>query len=145
MPKESWWPRNDMWDKHFFGPQAANASPDKYVGMITENYGKPEGIEDFCRKAQLLNIESNKAMYEGWQHHMWNDASGIMTWMSQSAYPSFVWHTYDYYYDLTGAYWGVKKACEHVHIQWSYADNSVKIINTTLNDCLLYTSPSPRD
>lgn len=134
MPKESWWPRNDMWDKHFFGPQAANASPDKYVGMITENYGKPEGIEDFCRKAQLLNIESNKAMYEGWQHHMWNDASGIMTWMSQSAYPSFVWQTYDYYYDLTGAYWGVKKACEHVHIQWSYADNSVKVINTTLND-----------
>ena len=134
MPKESWWPRNDMWDKHFFGPQAANASPDKYIGMITENYGKPEGIEDFCRKAQLLNIESNKAMYEGWQHHMWNDASGIMTWMSQSAYPSFVWQTYDYYYDLTGAYWGVKKACEHVHIQWSYADNSVKVINTTLSD-----------
>ena len=45
-------------------------------------------------------------MYEGWQHHLWNDASGILTWMSQSAYPSFVWQTYDYYYDLNGAYWG---------------------------------------
>lgn len=134
MPKETWWPRNDMWDKHFFGPKAANAAPDKYFNTVEENYGKAIGIEDFCRKAQLLNLESNKAMYEGWQHHMWNDAAGIMTWMSQPAYPSFVWQTYDYYYDLTGAYWGVKKACEPVHIQWSYADNSVKVINTTLDD-----------
>ena len=26
--------------------------------------------------------------------------------MGQSAYPSMVWQTYDYYYDLTGAFWG---------------------------------------
>ena len=134
MPKDSWWPQNDMWDLHFFGPKAANANPERYFKMIGDNYGKPTGIEDFCRKAQLVNLESNKAMFEGWQDHMWNDAAGIMTWMSQSAYPSFVWQTYDYYYDLTGAYWGVKKALEHVHIQWSYADNSVKVINTTLDD-----------
>lgn len=134
IPKEYWWPRNEMWDLHFFGPKAANAAPDKYFNTVAENYGTPKGIEDFCRKAQLLNLESNKAMYEGWQHHMWNDATGIMTWMSQSAYPSFVWQTYDYYYDLTGAYWGIKKACESIHIQWSYADNSVKVINATLSD-----------
>ncbi|MFR6634907.1 MAG: hypothetical protein ACLUQ6_09050 [Alistipes onderdonkii] len=59
-------------------------------------------------------------MYEGWQHHMWDDATGIMTWMSQPAYPSLVWQTYDYYLDPTGAYWGIRKACEPVHIQWSH-------------------------
>jgi hypothetical protein len=133
MPDSSAWPRNAMWDKHFFGKSAANAGPDNYDAAV-KGYGAPTGIEDYCRKAQLVNIETNKALYEGWQHHMWNDASGVMTWMSQSAYPSFVWQTYDYYYDLTGAYWGVKKACEPVHIQWSYADNSVKVINTTLED-----------
>ena len=131
MPEPNWWPRNEMWDKHFFGKQAANAAPDKYFDTVAENYGASDGIEDFCRKAQLLNLEVNKAMYEGWQHHMWDDATGIMTWMSQSAYPSLVWQTYDYYFDPTGAYWGVRKACEHVHIQWSYADNSVKAVNTT--------------
>lgn len=73
-------------------------------------------------------------MYEGFQHHIWEDASGILTWMGQSAYPSLVWQTYDYYYDLTGAYWGIRKACEPAHIQWSYADNSVKVINTTLKE-----------
>ncbi|MDR1683682.1 MAG: discoidin domain-containing protein [Candidatus Symbiothrix sp.] len=138
MPEKDWWPadftKNEIWNKHFFGQLAANAGPEKYFSTIELNYGKAKGIEDFCRKAQLLNYESNKAMYEGWLHHIWNDATGIMTWMSQSAYPSFVWQTYDYYYDLTGAYWGVKKACEPLHIQWSYADNSVKAINTTLEN-----------
>ena len=134
MPDSSWWPRNEMWNKHFFGPSAANGGPDIYFNSVNESYGTASGIEDFCRKAQLVNIETNKALYEGWQHHMWDDASGVLTWMSQSAYPSFVWQTYDYYYDLNGAYWGVKKACEPVHIQWSYADNSVKVINTTLKD-----------
>ncbi|WEK34095.1 MAG: discoidin domain-containing protein [Candidatus Pseudobacter hemicellulosilyticus] len=131
MPEDSWWPRNDMWNKHFFGQSAFNGGPDNYVNTINSSYGEAKNIEDFCRKAQLVNYETNKAMYEGWLHHMWDDASGIMTWMSQSAYPSMVWQTYDYYYDLTGAYFGVKKACEPIHIQWSYADNSVKVINTT--------------
>lgn len=131
MPEEAWWPRNEMWDKHFFGKSAANAAPDKYFETVAGNYGEASGIEDFCRKAQLLNLEVNKAMFEGWQHHLWNDATGILTWMSQPAYPSLVWQTYDSYFDPTGAYWGIRKACEPIHIQWSHADNSVKAVNTT--------------
>ncbi len=131
MPEDKWWPRNEMWNQHFFGQLAFNATPDNYDASINERYGKPTGIEDYCRKAQLLNIETNQAMYEGWTDHMWEDASGIMTWMSQSAYPSMVWQTYDYYYDLTGAFWGAKKACEPLHIQWNPLTSSIKVINAT--------------
>jgi hypothetical protein len=60
---------------------------------------------------------------------MWRDASGLLIWMSQSAYPSMIWQTYDYYFDLTGAYFGAKIGCEPIHIQWNPATNSVKIIN----------------
>lgn len=134
IPKKDWWPANEMWNKHFFGKSAANAGPDHYMESINQRYGKARGIKDFCRKAQLLNIETNKALFEGWQQHMWHDASGVMLWMSQPAYPSMVWQTYDYYYDLTGAYWGVRKACEPLHIQWSYADNSVRVVNTSLKN-----------
>jgi len=134
MPADKLWPRNEMWNKHFFGPSAFNAAPDNYMKSISSSYGTPSDIDDFCRKAQLLNIETNKAMYEGWQDHMWEDASGIMTWMSQSAYPSMVWQTYDYYYDLTGAYWGLKAACEPIHIQWNPVTNGVKVVNTSGND-----------
>jgi len=131
MPLDKLWPRNEMWNKHYFGNGASNATPDYYDSSISERYGEPKGIEEYCRKAQLLNIETNKAMYEGWEDHIWEDASGIMTWMSQSAYPSMVWQTYDYYYDLTGAYWGAKSACEPLHIQWNPLNNSVKVINTS--------------
>ena len=134
IPQDKWWPRNDMWNLHYFGPLAFNATPDAYEESIRTRYGQPSGIEDFCRKAQLLNIETNKAMYEGWQDHIWEDASGIMTWMSQSAYPSLVWQTYDYYYDLTGAYWGAKKACEPLHIQWNPVTDAIKVINNTGHD-----------
>ena len=134
MPEANWWPRNDMWDKHFFGPSAGNANPDQYQNTINNKYGTATGIQDFCRKAQLVNIETNKAMFEGWQDNIWNNASGLLMWMSQSAYPSLVWQTYDYYYDCNGAYWGVKHACEPLHIQWSAADDSVKVVNTTGED-----------
>ncbi|MGQ8338263.1 discoidin domain-containing protein [Sunxiuqinia sp. A32] len=134
IPEKDWWPRNDMWNKHFFGDLAANAGPDAYFETIEKSYGKASGIEDFCRKSQLLNIETNKAMYEGWVDHIWDDASGIMIWMSQSAYPSFVWQTYDYYYDLNGAYWGAKSACEPVHILWNCANNKVRVTNTSSDE-----------
>jgi hypothetical protein len=134
MPEDKWWPRNEMWNQHFFGPLAFNAGPDGYDASLTKGYGTPKGIEDYCRKAQFLNLETNKAMFEGWEDHMGEDASGLMTWMSQSAYPSLIWQTYDYYYDLTGAFWGVKKACEPLHIQWNPVSNAVKVINTTHRD-----------
>ena len=134
IPQDKWWPQNEMWDKHFFGNSAIYAGPDDYVKFINNSYGAPAGIEDFCKKAQLLNIETNKAMFEGWLDNLWNDASGLIVWMSQSAFPSMVWQTYDYYFDATGAYWGAKKACEPVHIQWNPATISVKVINTTLHD-----------
>lgn len=134
MPEDKWWPRNEMWNQHFFGPLAFNAGPDTYDLSITNGYGSPKGIEDYCRKAQFVNLESNKAMFEGWQDHIGEDASGLMTWMSQSAYPSMIWQTYDYYYDLTGAYFGAKKACEPLHIQWNPVSNAIKIVNTTHAD-----------
>ncbi len=134
IPEDKSWPENEMWDKHFFGESAKYAGPDVYVKDINSRYGTAAGIKDFCRKAQLLNIETNKAMFEGWLDNLWNDATGLIIWMSQSAYPSMVWQTYDYYYDATGAYWGAKKACEPIHIQWNPAVNTVKVINTTLHD-----------
>jgi hypothetical protein len=134
MPKEHWWPRNDMWEKHFFGNWAFNADADGYDRSIETRYGKPSNIEEYCRRAQLVNIETNKAMYEGWLDRIWNDAAGIMTWTSNAGLPTLIWQTYDYYYDLNGAYWGIKSACEPIHIQWNPVSDAVKVVNTTRKD-----------
>ena len=135
MPQEHWWPRNEMWNKHFFGPLAKNGGYDVYTRTIETKYGACDGIEEFCEKAQLVNLETTKAMFEAWSSKMWNDAAGIMVWMSQPAYPSFVWQTYDYYYDLTGAFWGAKKGCEPLHILWDSAADQVMAVNSTSAGC----------
>lgn len=144
IPEKDWWPLPDdeqlasdddnVWNLHFFGKSASNAAPADYRHAIDDQYGESSSLEEFCAKAQLLNIETMKGMYEAWNDKMWNDAAGLLLWMSHPAYPSFVWQTYDYYYDPTGAYWGAKKACEHIHIQWNCSSGSVKAVNTTASD-----------
>ena len=144
IPQKDWWPlptdeqlKNDddnVWNKHFFGKEASNANPIDYKNSVNTQYGESSGLEEFCEKAQMLNLEVMKGMYEAWNDKMWNDAAGLLIWMSHPAYPSFVWQTYDYYYDPTGAYWGAKKACEPLHIQWNASNNSIKVINTTAED-----------
>jgi len=145
IPESDWWPLptqsvlanddNTVWNHHFFGKEATNANPNQYRNTVNNEFGASSGLEEFCEKAQLLNLEVMKGMYEAWNDKMWNDASGILIWMSNPAFPAFVWQTYDYYYDATGAYWGAKKACEPVHIQWnSSGAYPIKVINSTNKD-----------
>jgi hypothetical protein len=144
IPEDQLWPlpndeqlmndNENVWNRHFFGKEASNATPVNYKRSVNEQFGESNNLEAFCEKAQFLNIEVVKGMYEAWNDKMWNDATGILIWMSQSAYPSFVWQTYDYYYDASGSYWGAKKGCEPLHIQWNSSSNSVKVINSTSND-----------
>jgi hypothetical protein len=112
MPTDTWWPPNEIWNQLFFGNPAVNAGPGGYLSDVDRRYGKPVGIEDFCVKAQLLSFETMKAMLEGWLDRSNKEASCISMWMSQSAYPAMVWQPYDYYFDLTGSYWGAKSACK---------------------------------
>jgi hypothetical protein len=131
MPPDTLWPENPMWNDHYFGKWAGNGRPSTYTSSINKWYGKATGIQDFCWKAQLLNIETMKAMFEGWLDHSDKGAAGLIIWMSQSAYPSMVWQTYDYYYDLTGSFWGAKSACEPVHIYWNQNDDRIRVVNTS--------------
>ncbi len=150
IPEDQLWPLptdeqlkdddNTVWNKHFFGKEASNANPINYKKSVNEQFGESDNLEEFCEKAQFLNIEVMKGMYEAWNDKMWNDATGILIWMSQSAYPSFVWQTYDYYYDASGAYWGAKKACEPHHIQWNASNNIIKVINSSSEDMIGVTA-----
>jgi hypothetical protein len=54
---------------------------------------------------------------------------GLLLWMSHPAWPSMVWQTYDYYFEPTAAYFGSKKACEPLHIQWNSLTDSIEVVN----------------
>ena len=89
-------------------------------------------LDDFCKKAQLVNYDSHRAMFESWNSKIWKKASGILLWMSHPAWPSMVWQTYSWDYETFGSFFGSKKACEPLHIQMNLHDNKVVVINTTL-------------
>ena len=54
--------------------------------------------------------------------------------MSHPCWPSMVWQTYDYYFDPTAAYFGTKKACEPVHIQYNPLAEKVQLVNISRKD-----------
>jgi exo-1,4-beta-D-glucosaminidase len=51
--------------------------------------------------------------------------------MLNNAWPSLIWHLYDNYLQPAGGYFGAKKACEPLHIQYSYDDRSIEVVNST--------------
>jgi exo-1,4-beta-D-glucosaminidase len=54
--------------------------------------------------------------------------------MLNNAWPSLIWHLYDYFLQPAGGYFGAKKACEPLHVQYSYDDRSVVVVNSTYHD-----------
>ena len=64
--------------------------------FIAERYGPIANLPDFVRKAQLANYEAFRAMYEGRLAKLFNPCTGVLTWMSNPAQPSFVWQIYSY-------------------------------------------------
>jgi len=134
MPHNKLWPVNEMWAQHDWWLGTGWVNGEGLCGATERAiaaYGAPTGIEDFCRKAQMVNMEVFKAIYEAWNDRMWNDCTGVMIWMSNPAWPSLTWNTYDYYKEPTAAYFACRQACEPVHIQWNVATNSVKVVNCT--------------
>jgi hypothetical protein len=134
MPHNKLWPVNEMWAQHDWWLGTGWDNGQGLCGATMKaiaSYGAPDGIEDFCRKAQMVNTEVFKGIFEAWNDRMWNDCTGVMIWMSNPAWPSLTWNTYDYYMEPTAAYFACRKACEPIHIQWNAATNQVKAVNCT--------------
>jgi hypothetical protein len=129
MPIEDQWPISDTWYYH----DLHNGQKD-YLKAIDAKYGKSISLDDFCKKAQLVNYDSHRAMFESWNSKMWKKASGMLLWMSHPAWPSMVWQTYSWDYETFGSFFGSKKACEPIHIQMNLHDNKVVVINSTLKN-----------
>ena len=72
-------------------------------------------------------------MYEAYSKNKYT-STGVIQWMLNNAWPSMIWHLYDYYLDAGGGYFGTKKACEPLHIQYSYDDRSIVVVNSTYAD-----------
>jgi exo-1,4-beta-D-glucosaminidase len=128
MPEKELWPISPSWDlrlrKHFY-PFSRKA--------IESRYGKPASLEDYCSKSQVLQLEATKAMFEAFAGNKYK-SSGVIYWMYNSAWPKFYWQLYDYFFMPNGAFYGAKKACEPLHIQYNYKENAVQLVNCFYKD-----------
>ena len=101
---------------------------------LDRQFGAPTSLEDFERKAQMMNYVTYRALFEGFFAHLWTKNSGRLLWMTHPAWPSHAWQIYSSDYDTHAAYYGTKKANETIHVQMNLPDYQLAVINNALTD-----------
>jgi exo-1,4-beta-D-glucosaminidase len=129
--KDHMWPIDDVWNYHAGGGEF------KTIGVFTtavENrYGKSDNVEDFAMKSQMQTYEGVRAMYEAYSRNKY-EATGVVQWMLNNAWPSMIWHLYDYYLRPGGGYFGAKQAMEALHPIYGYDDHSIWLVSSQYED-----------
>jgi exo-1,4-beta-D-glucosaminidase len=128
IPKEHLWPMDDVWNYHAGGERFTTVNV--FTDGLTRRYGAPKSLEDYERKAQAMAYDGERAMFEAYGRNKYV-STGVIQWMLNNAWPSLIWHLYDYYLVPGGGYFGTKKAMEPLHVQYDYADHAVAVVNDT--------------
>ncbi|MGC2163074.1 MAG: LamG-like jellyroll fold domain-containing protein [Silvibacterium sp.] len=130
IPKVDRWPITDDWAYHNWHPH------DELNKHMQAQFGAAGSLEEYVRQAQMMNYVDYRAIFEGFNAHLWAPNSGRLLWMTQPSWPSMLWGILSSDYDTQASYYGTKKACEPVHVQLDLATNDVQVINTTRNPLL---------
>jgi exo-1,4-beta-D-glucosaminidase len=125
------WPINSWWNYHCGRGAFGNLLV--FSRALDNRYGKAASAEDYAKKSQAMTYESERAMFEAFGRNKYT-STGVIQWMLNTAWPGMIWHLYDWYLLPGGGYFGAKHACERVHIQYGYDDNSVSAVNSYYRD-----------
>jgi exo-1,4-beta-D-glucosaminidase len=128
IPKDHLWPIDDVWNFHAGGERFTNVNV--FTEGLNKRYGQATSLDDYERKAQAMTYDGERAMFEAYGRNKYT-STGVIQWMLNNSWPSLIWHLYDYYLVPAGGYFGTKKAMEPVHVQYSYDDNSIAVVNGT--------------
>ncbi len=132
IPADHLWPIDDEW--LFHAGQLDFHSLSTFTNAMNLRYGKATSLQDFAFKAQAMGYDNHRAMFEAFARNKYHPATGVIQWMLNSSWPSLIWHLYDYYLSPAGAYFGVKKANQPLHLIYADTDQTVSIINQTQNN-----------
>ena len=72
-------------------------------------------------------------MYEAYSRNKYK-STGVIQWMLNNAWPSMIWHLYDYYLRPGGGYFGAKRAMEALHPVYGYDDHSIWVVSSQYED-----------
>ncbi len=121
---DSLWPQGNQWGLHDYTREGAQGAS-SFNEIIARGYGEPGDARQFSELAQWVNYDGHRSMFESRSINR----RGLLMWMSHPCWPSMVWQTYDYYFEPTAGYFGIKKAAEPLHIQWNPASDSIEVVN----------------
>jgi exo-1,4-beta-D-glucosaminidase len=128
VPKDHLWPIDEVWNFH--AGKERFTTINVFADGLNRRYGPATSLDDFERKSQAVTYDGQRAMFEAYARNKYT-STGVIQWMLNNAWPSLIWHLYDFYMVPAGGYYGTKKACEPVHVQYSYDNNSVAVINSS--------------
>jgi len=131
LPADHLWPIDDWWNFHAGGGKFKDIHV--FIEALNARYGEASGAEDFAFKSQLLGYEGIRAMFEAYSRNKYT-STGIVQWMLNNAWPSTIWHLYDYYLRPGGTYFGAKIAMEPLHPLYGYDDRSVWVVSSQYED-----------
>jgi exo-1,4-beta-D-glucosaminidase len=131
LPKDHLWPIDDWWHFHAGGGEFKDIHV--YTEALNARYGQANTLQDYTLKAQLMNYEGIRAMFEAYSRNKYT-SSGVIQWMLNNAWPSIIWHLYDYYLRPGGGYFGAKRALEPLHPVYDYDDHSVWVVSSQYTD-----------
>jgi len=126
LPEDHLWPVDSVWEYHAGG---MSDTLSVFTEALDRRYGASTTVEEYSRKAQIQAYESHRAMMEAYGRNKYT-STGVIQWMLNNAWPSMIWHLYDWYLRPGGSYFGVKRACEPLHVQYSYDDRSIVVVNS---------------
>jgi len=128
--KESeYWPINSVWNFHCGAEFGQFGNLNFYTPALQARYGASDSAQEYIEKSQVMAYEAHRAMFEAYGRNKYT-STGVIQWMLNNAFPEMIWHLYDYYFNPSSTYFATKIACEPVHIQYSYTDKSIWIVNS---------------
>jgi exo-1,4-beta-D-glucosaminidase len=116
----------DTWGYH--DAAEGNGKFSLYDRALRDRYGEPETLAEYVWKAQFLNAENYRAIFEAANYDL-ERTGGVILWKTNAAWPSVIWQVYDWYLRPNAGYYYAKNASRPLHVQLHPATYAVSGVN----------------
>jgi len=123
------WPLDSVWDYHCTAAATAFNKLSILKETVAGRYGQATGLDDFLRKANMVNYDGTRAMFEAFRYNS-PKATALIQWMLNSARPSLYWQLYDYYLRPNASFYAVRKGCNPIQLIYNYHRRDIRAVNS---------------
>ncbi len=131
MPEKDLWPINkEVWD--YLDGNGFHNMTTKYKALV-DNYGPSSSIDEFAKKAQLVNAINSKSIWEVWNYNKFGYGdrycSGLLFWYLNSPVRQVCARMWDWSLEPTASLYYTANSLEPLHAQFDYLKNTVSVYN----------------